>query len=415
MINKKKVALVIVIFIALFVVIRILPGLFNLIIVPADKFIVVKGELSNQEITKGIIIRDEEVLGNNQKNIEKIISEGKKVAVGDKIGRYFSDEENKIILEIEKIEKEINLALAENNKVIKSSENILLDSKIELALVEISRLNNQEKITEQAKEINKIILEKAKLSGELSKEGSKAKKLIDEKERLEKQLSSNTEAIISRKAGFVSYKVDGYEDKLKVDKLSELSKKLLESVEVKLGNQIPTNDKNVKVVNGYTNYIATIMSSEESTKVEKGDNINLKIDNNEEMQSVIKEIIPLAGKERIIVFEVNRQMENLLKYRKVNVAVVWWSKLGLKVNNNSIVKIDEDFYISKNKVGFTEIVPIKINKKTEEYSLIEPLTKKDYEQKNVKNLEFIPTIQEYDEIILNPKITREDVKKFVGK
>ena len=85
------------------------------------------------------------------------------------------------------------------------------------------------------------------------------------------------------------------------------------------------------------------------------------------------------------------------------------------MDNNSIVDIDGNKYIQKDKGGFTEIVPINVTEKTEEYSLIEPLSRKDFKEREILNLDIIPTVQEYDEIIANPKITKEDVKKFVEK
>lgn len=414
MLNKKRVALVIFIIIAI-ISVKLSPNFLKLFTTPTDRFVLSKSKLLNEENAKGLIIREEQVLTDGKKNVEKEKEEGQRVKAFQNIGRYFSNEENQVVEKIAKLDNDIKNALLENQENIKSTENVLLDSKIETLLSEVSQSKNQNKIEELTKEINNVILEKAKASGELFKEGTKAKTLMDEKEKLEKSLNANTTTITTPVSGYVSYKIDGYESKLKSSELEKITKNDMDKVDINSGNVIESSKTNVKVVSNFKMNIMTVLSSKEAKESKVGNRVKLGIQGYEEIDAKIVYKKILNDKEIIVTFEVDRLIDELLKYRKIDLRVIWWTKEGLKMDNNSIVDIDGNKYIQKDKGGFTEIVPINVTEKTEEYSLIEPLSRKDFKEREILNLDIIPTVQEYDEIIANPKITKEDVKKFVEK
>ena len=75
-----------------------------------DFSIVTKGSLYYEETTEGYIIRDEIVLqGENYKNgMVQILSDGERAAKGERIFRYYSNSEENILDEIQKLDEEIN-------------------------------------------------------------------------------------------------------------------------------------------------------------------------------------------------------------------------------------------------------------------------------------------------------------------
>ena len=94
--NKKKVALVLFVFIVLiayagYLIIRIVQN-------PTVTFFVEKGDLTLEESTVGYILRSETLVkGENYKNgIVKIKNEGEKVSKGEAIFRYYSNGEEAI-------------------------------------------------------------------------------------------------------------------------------------------------------------------------------------------------------------------------------------------------------------------------------------------------------------------------------
>ena len=89
MLNKKRVALVIFIIIAI-ISVKLSPNFLKLFTTPTDRFVLSKSKLLNEENAKGLIIREEQVLTDGKKNVEKEKEEGQRVKAFQNIGRYFS-------------------------------------------------------------------------------------------------------------------------------------------------------------------------------------------------------------------------------------------------------------------------------------------------------------------------------------
>lgn len=395
-----------------FIIFNYIPKIIKLFSQPAQNFTVSVGKIVDEEYTKALIIRKENVLTNGEKKIEKDKQEGQKVRKGERIGRYYADNEKKILEEIANIDKEIEKVLAENNQKIESPESTILDKKIEALISEINGINKQEKITKITKEVNEEILKKAKTSGELSKEGNKLKKLIDQKTKLENNLNSNTNIITATEAGNVSYKIDGYEGKLKTDNFDYLTKDVISEVDIKSGNIVSTVENNVKIVDGFKTYLVCTLENKNTKDRKVGDTVGIRIGSHEEIDGEIVYMKKISEEENILVFKVDRLYDVLSQYRKVNISIVWWSQEGLKINNNALVKAQNGLYFAKkDKGGYSEIIPVKVIRKTDEYSLIESYTKADYEKAGIK-MDYAPSVVEYDEISISPKIDKEDMEKY---
>ena len=395
-----------------FIIFNYIPKIIKLFSQPAQNFTVSVGKIVDEEYTKALIIRKENVLTNGEKKIEKDKQEGQKVRKGERIGRYYADNEKKILEEIANIDKEIEKVLAENNQKIESPESTILDKKIEALISEINGINKQEKITKITKEVNEEILKKAKTSGELSKEGNKLKKLIDQKTKLENNLNSNTNIITATEAGNVSYKIDGYEGKLKTDNFDYLTKDVISEVDIKSGNIVSTVENNVKIVDGFKTYLVCTLENKNTKDRKVGDTVGIRIGSHEEIDGKIVYMKKISENENILVFEVDRLYDVLSQYRKVNISIIWWSQEGLKINNNALVKAQNGLYFAKkDKGGYSEIIPVKVIRKTDEYSLIESYTKSDYEKAGIK-MDYAPSVVEYDEISIAPKIDKEDMEKY---
>ena len=395
-----------------FIIFNYIPKIIKLFSQPAQNFTVSVGKIVDEEYTKALIIRKENVLTNGEKKIEKDKQEGQKVRKGERIGRYYADNEKKILEEIANIDKEIEKVLAENNQKIESPESTILDKKIEALISEINGINKQEKITKITKEVNEEILKKAKTSGELSKEGNKLKKLIDQKTKLENNLNSNTNIITATDAGNVSYKIDGYEGKLKTDNFDYLTKDVISEVDIKSGNIVSTVENNVKIVDGFKTFLVCVLENKNTKDKKVGDTVGIRIGSHEEIDGKIVYMKKISENENILVFEVDRLYDVLSQYRKVNISIIWWSQEGLKINNNALVKAQNGLYFAKkDKGGYSEIIPVKVIRKTDEYSLIESYTKADYEKAGIK-MDYAPSVVEYDEISISPKIDKEDMEKY---
>ena len=372
------------------------------------------GKLSDEEQVDGIIIRSEEVLNVEKgQKIQKIKENNEKVSKNEIVAKVSTQNEQDIMKRIEEVNKKIEQALSENQINVNSAQNITINEKIERVLAHVSDTNFQSKIEEYDKEIKNSLYEKAKISGELTKEGSKLKNLIKEKENLEATLNSNTKNVISTSAGNISYIVDGYEQKLKVDNFEYLTEDILKSVDIKRGTVLSVSDNKAKIIKDFNTYIACIVKKDRLKDVKRGKILELNINNEYEALSMVEYIKDIDNSKSIVVFSTNKLSTELSKYRKISLGIIWWSEVGLKVSNKAIKKIEKQHFVVKNKSGFTELIPVKLIKETEEYSLVSGYASKLRSKQNSKELIDIPILQEFDEVILNPKISDEEASVYL--
>lgn len=372
------------------------------------------GKLSDEEQVDGIIIRSEEVLNVEKgQKIQKIKENNEKVSKNEIVAKVSTQNEQDIMKKIEEVNKKIEQALSENQINVNSAQNITINEKIERVLAHVSDTNFQSKIEEYDKEIKNSLYEKAKISGELTKEGSKLKNLIKEKENLEATLNSNTKNVISTSAGNISYIVDGYEQKLKADNFEYLTEDILKSVDIKRGAVLSVSDNKAKIIKDFNTYIACIVKKDRLKDVKRGKTLELNINNEHEALSMVEYIKDIDNSKSIVVFSTNKLSTELSKYRKISVGIIWWSEVGLKVSNKAIKRIEKQHFVVKNKSGFTELIPVKLIKETEEYSLVSGYSSKLRSKQNSKELIDIPILQEFDEVILNPKISDEEASVYL--
>ena len=104
-VHKKKILMLVLLCLIVYVIYMVV----QLIKKPTDTVYVEMGQIEEEESAVGYIVRDEEVLkGQNYKNgIEQIKTEGEKVAKGEAIFRYYSNNEKNLVEKIKDLEKQI--------------------------------------------------------------------------------------------------------------------------------------------------------------------------------------------------------------------------------------------------------------------------------------------------------------------
>ena len=190
------------------IVIYIFYSIFLLVRKPTDTVTINSGVVTLEESATGYIIREEQVLkGNNYKNgLTAIVSEGERAAKGQTIFRYSSGQEDEIKAKIEEVNLKLQDALAKQTVITLASK-------------------------------------KAKIVGALSQSGAYIQELTKQKEQYEAQLISDSEYITAPVSGVVSYRVDGLEDALSTNDLSNLTEEKLENLGLKTGKIISTSQE----------------------------------------------------------------------------------------------------------------------------------------------------------------------------
>ena len=404
--NKK-----IIIYIAIFlVVIYVIYTIYLLIKQPTDIFTLEEGTLYSEETDIGYVIRDEVVVqGENYKNgMEKIKAEGEKVAVNEAVFRYYTKNEDSLKEKITELDSKIQEAMANETELF-TSDMKSLETQIDQKLLEISTVNDTTKLEEYKKEINELITKKANIAGDLSPQGSYLKELIEERKNYENELNSGAEYVNSSKSGVVSYKVDGLEDVLKPTEecFSTLTKEYLENLDLKTGKIVPTSEESGKIIDNTYCYIATISNTEEAKNAEVGDRVRVRLPSGSKVSAEITYILQ-DGDDRVLILRIEKEVEELISYRKISFDLIWWSETGLKVPNQAIVKENDLAYVVRNRAGYLNKLLVKVKREGEKYSIVEPYDTDELKELGFSNEEIISykKISLYDEVIINPDLTK---------
>ena len=406
-VNVKRLALVSVVL--LIVLSFCIYNIIMLIINPTDTFMVEEGSISEEEDTIGYIIRSEQVVtGENYKNgMEQIKSEGEKVAKNEPIFRYYSNGEDELEKKISELDKKIDEAMQKEEE--NPSDDIsALEAQISEKLDQLQGETDLTKIREYKKDIDSYIDRKSRIVGERSPAGSYLKKLIDERSSYENELNEGIEYVNAPVSGTISYKIDGYEEILTPEKFDTINKDLLESIEIKTGQIIATNSESGKIIDEFNFYIACILSSEISQEAEVGDDVTIRLSSGKEVPATI-EYISKEDNDRIIIFEVNQNIQDLISYRKISLDIVWWSSSGKKIPNESIAKEqkgeNEISYVIRKRDNYEDKIYVKILRGNDKYSVVT-----NYSRDELKELGFtteeirnVNNITIYDEILKKPK------------
>lgn len=405
--NKKK---VLVIYIAgVMLLIYLFYIIYLLIKQPTNVFTVENGKLYKEETDIGYVIRNEKVVkGENYKNgMEQIIGEGSRAAVNENIFRYYSTNEENLKQKIADLDVKIQDAMSQEEGVFTSDAKIL-ENQIDDKIQDINKVNDISKLEEYKKEIESLVSKKAKIAGEASPQGSYLRKLIEERKKYEIELNSGAEYVKAPMSGIVSYRVDGLEETLTPDNFSSLNKEYLESLNLNTGKIVASNEECGKVIDNFECYIATISSSEEAQNAKVGDSVKVRLSNNAEISAEITNLIKDENNEVVIILKVQKQIEELINYRKITFDLIWWSASGLKVPNQAIVQENDLNYVIRNRAGYLSKILVKVKKQGDKYSIVDSYTSEELKKLGLSNSEIstYKKISIYDEILVNPDLSK---------
>ncbi len=404
--NRKKIVIYVIL---LLIVMYILYTIYLLIMQPTNIFTIEEGKLYQEETDIGYVIRNEKVVkGENYKNgMEQIKSEGEKVATNEKIFRYYSSNEENLKQKVAELDEKVQSVMTSDTSLF-SSDMKLLENQIDEKVSDINKITDISKLEEYKKEIDNLVQKKAKIAGNLSPKGSYLNQLIEERKKYESQLNSGAEYVSAPMSGIVSYKVDGLEETLTPENFSSLSKEYLENLDLKTGKLVATNDECGKVINNFCCYIATVSSSEEAKQAEVGKKVKIRLSNNSEIEAEITNLIKEDDGDILIILKIDKQVEELINYRKISFDLIWWSESGLKVPNQAIVNIDNKNYVVRSRAGYLSKILVKIKKQGEKYSIIEAYTAEEMKKEGYTNEEIAgyKKISLYDEILINPNMDK---------
>lgn len=237
----------------------------------------------------------------------------------------------------------------------------------------------------------------------MSPAGSYIKNLINEKAALENQKNSGAEYVNATTSGVVSYRVDGLEETLKVDEFSNLNWESLENLNLKTGQVIASSNEQGKIVNNFKCDIAVLVDKEKTDEIKLGKTIKVRLSNAKEINAKVSYIGEEKNEKSLMILEINNEIEYLINYRKVTIDIIWWNESGWKIPDSAMTEKDGMFYVTRDRAGYLDEIPVKILKDNGTYSIVENYTTDDlrelgYDEEKLKTKK---SISLYDELILN--------------
>lgn len=404
-VNYKKIVIAA---ISLIIIGYLVYTIYLLIKEPTNVFTVEEGKLYQEETDIGYVIRNEKVAkGQNYKNgMEQIINEGERASTNENIFRYYSVNEESLKQKIAELDSKVQEVMVNDSSLL-TADMKLLENQIDEKVENINKITDVSKLTEYKKEIDTLIAKKAKTAGESSPKGSYLRQLIEERKKYESELNSGAEYVKAPISGVVSYRVDGLEETLTPENSGSLSKQYLESLNLKTGKIVATNEECGKVIDNFSCYIATITSSEEAKQATVGQKVKVRLSSNTEISAQITNIIE-ENDERLIILKLNKQVKELINYRKITFDLIWWDATGLKVPNQAIVKENDLDYVVRNRAGYLSKILVKVKKQGDKYSVVD-----SYSNEELKEIGYTDTeianyrkISLYDEILINPNLDK---------
>ena len=326
-----------------------------------DTIFVEQGTMSQEETVVGYIIRNEQVIQNEeyQNGIIQIADEGEKVYKNEAIFQYYSDEAKQISNQIVEFDLQIQEKLKTEN-ITSNSDIKLIETQIEEKIEELSKLNNLQEITEYNNTINNLLEKKISTLGTISGATNELKQIIEQRNNLENKISSSTKYITAPMSGIVSYRVDGYETKLTTNDFTKYSSDYLDDLNLKTGQIIATSGDAGKVIDNFTYYIATSMNSKEAMLAKVGKTVKIRLSTDDEIKAEIIHINE-ENNNRILILKIDRLTEKLINYRKISFDIIWASDSGLKVSNKAIGKDENGLsYIIRTRSGYLSKLIVKI-------------------------------------------------------
>lgn len=402
--NRKRLVIAIIVVLA---AIYILYAVILLTKNESGTIFVEQGTIHQEETVVGYIIRNEQVIKNEeyQNGIIQIAGEGEKVYKNEAIFQYYSDEAKELSNQIIGLDLLIQEKL-KTEKITSNSDIKLIETQIEEKLESLRQLNNIQEITENKKSINNLLERKISILGENNGATDELKQLIKQRNQINQQIRNSTKYLTAPTSGIVSYKVDGLEEELTVQEFSKYTSDYLENLNLKTGQIIATSGEAGKVIDNFTYYITTSMNSKEAMNSKIGDKIKLRFSTNDEIKA---EIVHINEEEdaRVLILKVDRLTEKLINYRKISFDVIWSSDSGLKVPNKAITKDEKGLsYLIRTRSGYLSKLLVKIVNTNENYSIVttydsEELTELGFTQEEISNYR---KIKLYDEVLLYPSL-----------
>lgn len=393
------------------IMILIIMGYFVLRTIPNFSGISAKTVLPKKEIMidavklEGVILKNEqtyEISGELSDDLK--LDEGKKVPVGYKINNAdINSEMGKKKTQLDSVNEAIrikNLSDEEKQITINQNKNIHFEKE---AISE----SIQENIDDYGKvrDLKKAMYDTESKLVDLNPQNEYLSYDLENLQGLSNEISeeinNNMISYSTQNSGLISYKIDGYEDKLKPQNLEEYTYEALSSLDRNIEPK-----SGFRVIDNFYWYMAIIVDDFTELQGKEEDiiisltinDVDLELDGR--VMAVNRE-----GEKGVIVVRFNNHMEDFYNERFVIANIIKSKRNSYKIPNRTIFEKDniKGVYI-KEFSGIVRFRPVEVLKEEGDFTYI---SEGDAGYIELKEDEKIRTVDMYDEIILSPSSVEE--------
>ena len=290
---------------------------------------------------KAFLVRDEEYI--NQKTtgtVVPLIKDGMRVASGDAVARVCASDEDAANVSALLEAKE---SLARYQEISEQTELNALDMEklnktIDASFTELVRTSNSGDFSELSRNIEE--LENKLASKQILKDGTidltaKFNELNSIIQTLESK-SINTSDVLAPLSGYYISNLDGYENAMDYNKISDLTVSKAEKLFEKKPGDV--SGQMGKIVGSYKWYLVTVMDSKYSLLMSEGEKmkINMPYYGFKNVEVVVEKISTTQNDKVAVAFSCNMMNETYANMRTEDIELVFKEYTGYKINSSAI-------------------------------------------------------------------------------
>lgn len=290
---------------------------------------------------KAFLVRDEEYI--NQKTtgtVVPLIKDGMRVASGDAVARVCASDEDAANVSALLEAKE---SLARYQEISEQTELNALDMEklnktIDASFTELVRTSNSGDFSELSRNIEE--LENKLASKQILKDGTidltaKFNELNSKIQTLESK-SINTSDVLAPLSGYYISNLDGYENAMDYNKISDLTVSKAEKLFKKKPGDV--SGQMGKIVGSYKWYLVTVMDSKYSLLMSEGEKmkINMPYYGFKNVEVVVEKISTTQNDKVAVAFSCNMMNETYANMRTEDIELVFKEYTGYKINSSAI-------------------------------------------------------------------------------
>lgn len=342
--------------------------------------VAIQASASDVRNVYAVIVRDEELISSKQvSRVEYIASEGTLVASGDPVLYVYSLEYS------EKLIKELNNV----RKNIQTYHNILLGNEIDSTLevydltvkqkaLDLKNLiyrNTSGNFLSLVNQLEEAMEERRAYMSSTMRSDTKLIKYYDEEKQKISAIDAWRNTMLAREGGVVSFYLDGYENDLRADKVSELTIDQMRKVisGEKLSEVSVRDEINVARVVNQDHWYLMVISDDGKWNPVNGQAYSFQMIGFEDLlyTGTVKSVQKM-GQTVMAQLEINEPLGPLM-YQRSGKAAIGANLSGLQVPAKAIVRQNGQTGVLLYDVPGGTFIPVEVLSESKDYVLIMPL------------------------------------------